>query len=282
MTIDDLNKLFKNTLLEIYPPEEINTFFSLCGEKYMKWNNVTIHSNPGMAIPEDKIGLFENAIARLKKEEPVQYILGEASFYGLKIKVNSSVLIPRPETEYLVDIILGYEKKSHLRILDIGTGSGCISLALAKNLKDAQVWAMDISKDALNLATENARMNHIKNVRFIREDILSPVSQLNDLAVIVSNPPYVCYHEKKYMQKNVLEYEPGQALFVKDDQPLIFYTAILEYADMALQKGGRMYLEINEKYGREIVLLLKSKGYKTPQLLKDLQGKDRYVTGTKN
>jgi release factor glutamine methyltransferase len=282
MTTENLNKLFKNTLLEIYPPEEINTFFLLCCEKYMKWNNVTIHSNPGREIPEEKIGIFRNVLERLKNEEPIQYILGETLFYGLNIKVNSSVLIPRPETEYLVDIILEYEKKSHLRILDIGTGSGCIALALAKSLKNALVWAMDISEDALDVAAENAKRNNIKNVRFIREDILSPVSQLNDLSVIVSNPPYVCYQEKKYMQKNILGYEPGQALFVNDNQPLIFYTAVLEYADMALQKGGRIYLEINEKYGKEIILLLKSKGYKTPQLLKDLQGKDRYVTGTKN
>ncbi len=281
MNIISLKQLFKNTLLNIYPPEEINTFFELCCEHYLKLDKIIVHTQPEKVISSGQIQQMEKALERLKNEEPVQYILGRTFFYGLHLKVNISVLIPRPETEYLTDIIVTEEKNRELQILDIGTGSGCIALALAANLSKASVWGLDKSEEALKVARDNAVKNQIENIKFIQDDILSPMNTMENLDVIVSNPPYVEYQEKAKMKKNVLYYEPEQALFVEDNHPLLYYEAILAYAANALESGGRIYLEINEKHGDKITKMLIGAGYSHTKVMQDLNKNVRFVKGIK-
>jgi release factor glutamine methyltransferase len=226
------------------------------------------------------------AVLRLLQHEPIQYILGESHFYGLKLKVTNAVLIPRPETEELVDwIIKTHQNKENLTILDIGTGSGCIPIALAKHLKNAIVYAIDVSPDALRVAQENAEMSKV-NVNFERLDILE-ISEINPLSfggvkfdVMVSNPPYISIEEKEQMQKNVLDYEPPLALFVNDKNPLLFYEKIIFLAKGSLNEGGSLYFEINESFGKEVKDMLGHKHFEQIELIKDLQGKDRMVRGS--
>ena len=277
MILADLKLLFKNKLLNIYPPEEINSFFTLCCEYYLKLDKIRIHSDQNYLLSEQQIHQITHVLNELEREVPIQYILGETSFYGLVLNVNKHVLIPRPETEFLVDIIIKKERFPNLRILDIGTGSGCIALTLANNLKLSLVTAIDISEEALEVAIENAKINMINNVQFIKDNILKPLKLQQKFDIIVSNPPYVCESEKKDMKKNVLLYEPHQALFVKDANPLRYYDAILRYAASGLKTHGRLYFEINENYGEQLMVLLKKYNYEDIELLIDLNGRNRYI-----
>ncbi len=223
---------------------------------------------------------LDTYIYRLQQHEPVQYVLGEAHFYGLNLMVTPAVLIPRPETEELVHLIIQENRHvSSLSILDIGTGSGCIPIVLGKYLKDAKIHAIDISQEALAIAQKNARRNEVP-VLFHQLDILSSnLDSLPAFDVIVSNPPYIREIEKENMQANVLHYEPMQALFVPDNQPLLFYERIALLALKKLRKGGRLYLEINENFGTQVADLLLSLHFQEVKVLKDLQGKDRIVKG---
>jgi len=214
---------------------------------------------------------FKQIIADLKTNKPVQYILGETEFYGLKFIVNEHTLIPRPETEELVDWILKEEFSS---ALDIGTGSGCIPIVLAKNT-NAIISAIDVSEDALVIAKENAKINGVE-INFFRQDILKTTT-LPKVDVIVSNPPYVLESEKELMLDNVLEYEPNLALFVADNNPLLFYKKIGELAAKSLNCEGKLYFEINEKYGNEILKMLSKIGFVDIALKKDINDKDRMV-----
>lgn len=219
-------------------------------------------------------------IYRLQQYEPIQYVLGEAHFYGLNLIVTRAVLIPRPETEELVHLIIQENKHiPSLSILDIGTGSGCIPIALGKYLKNAQLHAVDISPEALLVAQKNAQRNEVP-IMFHQLDVLSSnLNLLPSFDIIVSNPPYVREIEKEKMQANVLDYEPVQALFVPDNHPLLFYERIALLASKKLKRGGKLYFEINENFGTQVADLLLSLHFQGIKVFKDLQGKDRIVKG---
>jgi release factor glutamine methyltransferase len=218
----------------------------------------------------------------LKTYKPIQYILGETSFYNCNIKVNSSTLIPRPETEELVDLIVRENKDFVGNIIDFGTGSGCIAIALAVNLPASNLTGIDISDDALTIARENALLNNV-NISFINGDVFNfRQGPIEKAGIIVSNPPYIRKSEKPHMAKNVLEFEPHVALFVDDSEPLIFYNAILRLADKLLLPDGRLYFEINEMMGNPLVELLKSFGYSEIEIVSDLNDKERIIKGRKN
>jgi release factor glutamine methyltransferase len=225
----------------------------------------------------EKLHTFLN---RINQAEPWQYIIGETEFYGRKFEVTKDVLIPRPETEELVDLIISENKsKKGLRILDIGTGSGCIPITLAKELSQAEVYAVDISEAALKMAQKNSTL-HSASVDFTLFDILSNSKfKIQNLELIVSNPPYVTEDEKKAMHANVLAYEPFLALFVPDEDPLKFYSRILTFAQNHLVAGGSCYFEINEKFGEEMRTLMADKNLIDTRIIKDLNGKDRYAFG---
>lgn len=224
--------------------------------------------------------ILKSYISRINQSEPWQYIIGETEFYGRKLEVTKDVLIPRPETEELVDLIVKENKpRKGLWILDIGTGSGCIPITLAKELSQPEVYALDISKAALNIAKKNS-VHHSASIDFIQFDILSNLKfKIQNLDLIISNPPYVTEDEKKEMHSNVLAHEPSLALFVPDDDPLKFYSRILTFAQDHLVPGGSCYFEINEKYGEEMRRLMKDKNFTDIRVIRDLNGKDRFVSG---
>ena len=243
-------------------------------------------------ISEVDIDKFKEAIKRLNNHEPIQYIIGKTEFYSLLFKVNEAVLIPRPETEELVDWIISKFRiqNSELKILDIGTGSGCIAISLAKNLPNAKVFALDVSKEALNVAKANAWQNDVE-VEFIEADILNwkqEAGNMNldfkdlNLDIIVSNPPYVRASEKEQMKPNVLAHEPDLALFVKDEDSLLFYRNITQFASQFLNTKGQLFFEINEYLGNDMFKLLNDKGFIDIELKQDIFAKDRMIKGVKS
>lgn len=264
----------------LYPPQESNTFFYWLTQEYLGLTRLDVALGTDKKIAPDSVLKFEEAMRRLQKEEPIQYIIGETSFYGLPIKVNKHVLIPRPETEELVEWILSElpePHKSGLRVLDIGTGSGCIAIALAKKLPNAEITAIDLSQEALQVATENARVNEVA-VTFLEHDILSLQEWPSKCDIIVSNPPYVRKLEKDQMSANVVDNEPGLALWVEDEDPLIFYDKIASLASRSLSSKGKLFLEINEAFGQATAEVVGKANF-TTQLRKDMFGKDRMLMG---
>ncbi|RLD82088.1 MAG: peptide chain release factor N(5)-glutamine methyltransferase [Bacteroidetes bacterium] len=282
-TADKISKSFKTELKDIYPEREIQTFVEILLEYFAGLSKTDLILKSKETLDQTVIQKMEKALIRLKKTEPLQYIIGETEFYDLKLKVNPSVLIPRPETEELVQwIIEKHKNDKKISILDIGTGSGCIPLALKNNLPNAEVFAVDISEKALETAKNNAVINNL-DVSFILLDILNVKRNhnLGELNVIVSNPPYVLELEKKLMHKNVLKNEPHLALFVENDNALLFYKAIIKFANNYLKVGGSLYFEINEAFGLEMTALFKENGYQDIELKKDINGKDRMIKGIK-
>ncbi len=278
MNLAELKKNFTTTLSGIYPSEEIQSFFNILSEKYLNLSRIEIALNPEKEISKENTEKFQAALLRLKNYEPIQYILGETEFFSLPFKVNQHTLIPRPETEELVEWILN---NSEFRIqnsefLDIGTGSGCIAISLAKNLPDSKIFALDISEEALKIACENAELNELI-VDFFQADILKTKTLPKQYNVIVSNPPYVRELEKKQMQQNVLKYEPDSALYVKDKDPLLFYRVISQLAKNHLKANGKLFFEINEYLADELTELLKSEGFQNIEIKKDIFGKDRML-----
>jgi release factor glutamine methyltransferase len=264
-------------LAPFYPETEISGFVQ------MIMNSVLGLSYTQMILEKDRVlessesDQIKVIVERLKTHEPIQYILGVAEFFGLELKVQPGVLIPRPETEELVDWICKTEIPASAKILDIGTGSGCIPLALKNELPAAEVMAVDVSEKALSIAAENAQ-NHQLEVEFELADILKwEEGSWPQFDVIVSNPPYVMEREKKQMEANVLEHEPGLALFVSDTDPLIFYRAIAQFASKQLNESGYLFFEINENLGDEMVELVKQLGFKSIELRRDLNGKNRML-----
>ena len=218
----------------------------------------------------------------LKTGKPVQYILGETDFYGCKIRLNSETLIPRQETEELVHLIISENRNYRGNIIDLGSGSGCIAIALAANIPGSSVTGIDISESAVSMAGENALLNGV-NVSFLKSDIFTLNNKtVGKAGIIVSNPPYVRDSEKKSMNRNVLDFEPHRALFVPDSNPMMFYSAILKAADTILLPGGRLYFEINEVMGPSMIKLLGSAGYRGINVIKDINNKDRIVKGIKD
>lgn len=267
----------RTELKEFYPETEIKSFSYLIIEHLTGFTRTEIIVNKNTFFSDEQRNEIESFIEKLKNYVPIQYILGETEFYGLTFKVNESVLIPRPETEELVDWICSENNSTGtLNILDIGTGSGCIAISLKHQLKDAQVTAFDISEKALETARLNATTNQLA-VNFERVDILNPLLIEKKWDIIVSNPPYVLENEKPTMNANVLDYEPHLALFVPDNDPLLFYRQIATFASKHLSTNGKLYFEINRAYGQQTIQLLTEQGFSNLALRKDISGNDRMV-----
>jgi len=278
----DYKQQFIFGLKDEYPVEEINSFFNILITHYLNVTRLELALEPKKKMSYEEVKLFDKISLKLQEHEPIQYIIGETEFFGLKFHVDKNVLIPRPETEELVSWILldlSEINGSALNILDIGTGSGCIAISLAKNLPSAKLTALDISTEAIRVATKNAEANGV-DVEFINQDILLIDTSLGFLDVIVSNPPYVRDLEKNEMNRNVLENEPDGALYVRDNDPLIFYEAITNLAKTSLGKGGILYFEINQYLSKETEKLMLESGFKTT-LKKDIFGNYRMLKGIK-
>jgi release factor glutamine methyltransferase len=278
MNLKQLKSNFTNSLSGYYPSEEIQTFFNWLAEAYVGYSRFDISVKGEEALSVVVETKFSEALQRLQNYEPIQYILGATEFYGLPFKVTPATLIPRPETEELVDWIIREFRiqNSEFRILDVGTGAGCIAISLAKNLENAQMSGMDVSPAALHIATQNASMNEVQ-VTFFQTDILKAKTLPQHYDVIVSNPPYVRELEKEHMQANVLEYEPEIALFVSNEDPLLFYRAIAKLAKTHLTANGTLYFEINEYLSKEMRVMLKAEGFTAIELRKDMFGNFRML-----
>ena len=273
MTLQDFKLKMISELSSIYEMDELNSIFNLLSEDYLKIPRSKILLANEIDLNESNQTLFQSALERLKTHEPIQYVLGKTSFMDMEFKVNSSVLIPRPETEELVRLMLK-EDLDGKNILDIGTGSGCIAISLAKNLPNAKVTAIDISKDALEVAKENAKLNNVE-VNFINADIFKYKSD-KKYDVIVSNPPYVLESEKIIMKQNVLDFEPDLALFVDDNEPLKYYLEIINFSKYCLKSKGMIYFEINIRFSSELKTeLLNSK--LNFSVKKDFAGFPRFI-----
>ncbi len=264
-------------LMGLYPKPEIQGFTRLILESvfHLNFTEIVLQSRESVQLSEN--AKIVEIVQRLKQFEPIQYILGETEFYGLKIKVNPAVLIPRPETEELVHWITQIEVKKNPKIADIGTGSGCIALVLKNHFKESSVCAVDLSEKALDTAKSNALQNNL-HIDFICADILDwEKYKWNQFDLIVSNPPYITKPEKEKMHPNVLNFEPHSALFPVSDDSVIFYRRISEFALKFLNPGGFLFCEINEQFGNEITKLLRDLGFRNIQLKKDINGKDRMI-----
>ena len=301
MNLKQYKSHFSEQLSSIYPQIEIDTFFFFLIEEYLGLQRIDLVMQPNFEIPSEKQVILNEALSRLQKEEPIQYILGKTEFYGFPFKVTSNTLIPRPETEELVEWILKeVDTNKKLNIIDIGTGTGCIPISLKKHLPNSVVSAVDVSKEALKIAQQNAVLNEA-TINFVEQDILK-IDDLNVIAnnvkqslcnneitssdaprndvkfdVIVSNPPYVRNLEKVEIKNNVLQNEPHLALFVEDDDPLIFYNKIADLAKKHLSEQGLLFFEINQYLGKQTVEMLKNKGFAKVELRKDLFGNDRMI-----
>ena len=276
-------KLFKeqfyNKLESKFPQSEIATFFKILIDSYLSIKPVDLVLNPDLKLNVEQLKLMKTAEERLHTNEPIQYIIGETEFYGYPFEVTDAVLIPRPETEELVEWItkdLQEQVFTNLSILDIGTGSGCIAISLAKNLPNAKISAIDVSEKAIELAQRNAEKNAV-SVNFLERDILNTSVLPHKYTVIVSNPPYVRNLEKAEIASNVLDHEPELALFVDDNDPLIFYRKISELAYSFLEEEGILYFEINQYLGEETINLIKNIGFTTVELRDDFAGKPRMI-----
>jgi release factor glutamine methyltransferase len=283
MKVKEYRTNFIQELSPIYDAGEAESFFYLILEEKNQLKRIDLALNPDLTFSNEEIQLWNSILDSLKKEIPIQYLLGKTSFYGLDFEVNPAVLIPRPETEELVDWIISYDQihksTKPLRILDIGTGSGCIAISLAKNIFNAQVYAIDVSEIALATAQKNAEINEV-NVTFFEKNILETDDLEKQFDIIVSNPPYVRELEKQEIKKNVLDNEPHLALFVEDNDALVFYRKIAELAQKNLLPNGQLFFEINQYLGKEMMELLEKMGFKNIELRKDIYGNDRMIKGT--
>lgn len=295
MLLSEVKKIFHKELNDQYGENEVSSFFYLLIDHQLGLERFVLAMQPNLMLSkEEETPLFE-ALSKLKLNKPIQHIIGYEEFMDLKFKVDSDVLIPRPETEELVRWIVEDQKSKKviersrndhgIRVLDIGTGSGCISISLAKNLKNAKVSALDVSPQALEIAKSNAHANNV-TVNFFEADILDASTPLSigiepKYDIIVSNPPYVRELEKNDMSKNVLEHDPEITLFVSDKDPLVFYRAIAGIAEKSLVPNGSLYLEINQYLGKEMVDLLEKYTFKNIELRKDIFGNDRMIKATK-
>ena len=298
MNLKELGAKFSVALAPLYGKEEVNAIFLLVIEHYLKLNGSIYSLKKEYELTDNELKKFEFVLDQLITGKPIQYILGETVFYGLTFKVTEAVLIPRPETEELVEWVIerieslklkieNSESKTHnayrepINLLDIGTGSGCIAISLKKNLPKANVFGLDISTEALSLAKQNAVLNNV-DIFFIEQDILtSSISRLPS-SIIISNPPYITQTEKGQMHQNVLKNEPHLALFVSDENPLIFYEAIADFALINLKENGLLFFEINEHLGIATVNMLSAKKFNAIELRKDMQGKDRMICCSRN
>jgi release factor glutamine methyltransferase len=280
MKIKEYRTQFIQDLTALYGEDEAESFFYLILENQQQLKRIDLALQPDLILSTDALKVWDQFLQQLKNEIPVQYVLGNTSFFGLDFEVNNAVLIPRPETEELVDWILNSLQSTvtnqKVKIIDIGTGSGCIAISLAKNIPDAHVTALDVSVNALVTAQKNAQNNQV-TVAFKNQNILETYDLQEQFDVIVSNPPYVRNLEKVEIKKNVLDYEPHLALFVENDNALIFYKKIAELAQKNLKPNGFLFFEINQYLGAEMIGLLQDLGFKNIELRKDIYGNDRMI-----
>ncbi|HUH46372.1 MAG TPA: peptide chain release factor N(5)-glutamine methyltransferase [Arenibacter sp.] len=287
MYLKEIKNIYHLELDPIFPKEEVDSFFYKAIEHYLGLERFVLALEPDLVISKEKETPLFRALNELRQEKPIQYVLGLAHFCGMDFKVDEQVLIPRPETEELVYWILDEVRNPHLarpnvgeglQILDVGTGSGCIAISMAKNLPHARVTGIDISEGALKIAKENAGKNKV-DVTFVEADALSLGPLGGPYDIIVSNPPYVREKEKETMHNNVLKYEPETALFVADEDPLLFYRSIVGFATVHLKRGGMLFFEINQYLGKDTLQLLEGNGFSGIELKKDMYGNDRMLKG---
>jgi len=279
MTLLDFNNLFKSKLSSKIETNELDEFFFWLIEHYCNFSRMNYILNSNFNISKVQEEKLINSIDLLMNDMPIQYVIGETNFMDLVFKLNNYVLIPRPETEELVNWIIN-DTHVNKNILDIGTGSGCIAISLSKNLNNCNVLGWDINEDVIKIANQNAIINNVKPL-FEISDITKPKFLNEKFDVLVSNPPYITNNEKKLTPNNVKSFEPHSALFVEDDDPLFFYKKILEFAIFNLKSNGFLYLEINENFSEEVLKLLKDNGFYDIQLKKDFRLKNRMVKGIK-
>jgi len=274
-TIKDISGYVSGELNALYPPEEIKALVNIISTSVSSRKGIYLKAFPEAVLSVKARTEVVSITSKLKQGVPIQYILGETEFYNCIIKVSPSTLIPRPETEELADIIIKENRDFEGSVIDIGTGSGCLAIALSVNLPRSSVSATDISEEALAVARQNNLLNKAK-VKFLKSDIFGDIHFDESFDMIVSNPPYVCESEKAAMHPNVLLYEPASALFVPDNDPLVYYRRILEVAEQILKKDGRIYFEINERMGEKIKELALSFHFISGDVIKDINGKDRF------
>ena len=263
-----------------YPTGEVSALTRILATELLGVSQMAFYLKDDITLTAEQQTQLDNAIERLKKQEPIQYILGYSDFCGLRFKVTPATLIPRPETSELVEWIATGHNNKAVNILDIGTGSGCIAISLAHKIPQSCVTAWDISPDALAVATENSKANNTE-VEFAQVDILSHQPGDEEFDIIVSNPPYIKENEKSAMHSNVLDWEPHTALFVPDNDPLLFYRTIAQKGLALLKPGGVLYFEINRAHGKETVEMLSALGYTGIELRKDFADNDRMVKAIK-
>lgn len=281
MNLKEILESYRTALHAQYDSNEVDALFYIAVEFLTGFSRNQIISHWDQNLTEEDVSQYNSILKRLLKQEPIQYILEESYFYELKFKVNTSVLIPRPETEELVFLIVNDLKNNphSSKVLDIGTGSGCIAIALKHMLPVAQVWALDISETALAVAKENAILNKT-DMSFMHADIRTYLSA-DKYDIIVSNPPYITETEAALMESNVMDFEPHLALFVKDQNPLEFYIAIADFANKSLHDNGKLYFEINANYGLQTKEMLLQKAFIDVEVIQDMQGKDRFIKAIK-
>lgn len=279
-TLSAIKEYFFDSLAQKYPNQEVNSFFGILCSHFLGFSKSDLILKKDAHLSESELLNFHYAVKDLVQFKPIQFITGTQFFYNHEFKVNSHTLIPRPETEELVDIIVKENNDFRGKILDVGTGTGAIAISLDLAMKQAKVTAFDVSNEALTTAKENGKLLS-SQVNFEFQDILNPVYTGEKFGIIVSNPPYVLNSEKQLMQPNVLNYEPHLALFVDDSDPLLFYKNIVRFCQSHLIDGGKLYVEINEKYGQETYDLLVKNGFSEVEIIRDMQGKDRIVKGSK-
>ena len=290
MKLKDIQAIFHEELDAIFGENEVNSFFNILIKHLYNLERIILVLEPDFILTKTEEQSLFHALSRLKNEEPIQYIIGETEFLGMSFKVNKYTLIPRPETEELVTLIINSVTsktvEKPIKIIDVGTGTGCIAISLAKKIKNSEVYAVDVSEEALIMARENAKLNNV-DVKFIKDDILNSfqaelVSESHKFDIIVSNPPYVRELEKKEIKNNVLSYEPHLALFVPNSDPLKFYNAISKFAVDNLADKGILFFEINQYLGNQMTELLEDFGFNNVSLLQDLFGNDRFIKASKS
>lgn len=276
-TLKEAFQNFQTLIQRNYDADEARSISQIVFKEILGYDTIQLILNENDLLPASLFEQLDYIAFQLNEHKPIQYILGHTEFYGLTFEVNENVLIPRPETEELVDwIIKDHRDENSIKILDIGTGSGCIPISLKFNLLSADVSAIDVSTKAIELAKKNALKNNV-DISFIHQDILVLDELTNDYDVVVSNPPYVLESEKSEMRKNVLDYEPDLALFVSDSDPLIFYRKIINLIESNSIKSTQLYFEINESYAEELMQLFDVKIWQEIELRKDIRGKDRML-----
>ena len=275
MTIGDFNSKFRSDLSELYSEEEVSSLFKIFLEELLSFDITKFYLKPDYVLTNIELEKIKKFTNELKRGKPIQYIIGETRFYGYKFYVNDSVLIPRVETEGLVDWVLRENKKSKSVVIDFCTGSGCIAVTMKMKRKKWNIFALENSKKAIELAKRNSSRYSV-NINYIHADIFS-WNKYDEIDIIISNPPYVIESQKKFIKVNVLNFEPENSIFVADENPLIFYKRIFDISKLKLKAGGLIYFEINPKFKNPLISLSKKYNFSNYELKKDIFKRNRYI-----